>query len=241
MRHRPAVGNPGSRDGPAVEGPVPIGRRRRARGAPGCQTPPHAPPRARERQVGDGREPASSARRASSRCAMRSPDGQVGVDRRARSSSGRAGRRAARAARRPARRARRRGARARARGRSRRAARAPRGRRGRRAARPTRAPPGAGARALRAHDVRAAVGVELGDHPGVREAAQRHRQRERLDGEQQRARPDERDDVRRRRRGPRAAVRSRRRSSTRARQWTAGARAGPRRVSAATGSVRAVA
>ncbi len=66
--------------------------------------------------------------------------------------------------------------------------------------------PAAAPRAARAQDVRAALRVELGDDPGVREADERDRQRERLQPHEQRRRADERDDVRDRRQRPQPAV-----------------------------------
>ena len=118
-------------------------------------------------------KPCSSSRRASSRCAMRSPDGRSAASALTHQQSTRRppGRTSSAPAspttqtpRRP---------RSRDEPGAARAGRARRGRRGRRAGRRRRAPAprrpaGAGA------DVRAAAGVELGDHPGVHE---RHRPR----------------------------------------------------------------
>ena len=146
MRHRPAVGNPGSRDGPAVEGPCRSGGGVERGAHRGVQPPPHAPARAREREVRDGGEArARRARSASRRCAMRSPRRQLGVvDAHAVAvDAPAAGPHEQRAGRPDEPDAERR--RARARARSARAGRAPRGRRGRRAARRTRRSAPAGA------------------------------------------------------------------------------------------------
>ena len=109
-------------------------------------------------------KPVSSSRSASSRCAVRSADGSAGR-RRARTSSARGGRRGARAARPPPPRARRRG--------RPRSSTSPVRACSSRASWPTRSPsrPSAVASArlaappARAHDLRAAVGVQLGDRP----------------------------------------------------------------------------
>ena len=110
-------------------------------------------------------KPASSARSASSRCAIRSDGRQVRVRSPARTSSARAGR--APAARRPPPRATRRARRAPSPGPCARAARARRGRRGRRAARARSPRPPRPRARLRLDHLRAAVGVELGDRPRV--------------------------------------------------------------------------
>ena len=102
MRHRPPVGNPGSRDGPAVEDPADRAAASSAGRTERVETPPHAPPRAGEREVRDGGEPALVAAQREQEVRDAVARRQVGVGDAARSSSGRAGRRAARAARRPA-------------------------------------------------------------------------------------------------------------------------------------------
>ena len=170
-------------------------------------------------------KPCSSARSASSRWAMRSPAGSVGVvdahaaavhapAAAAATSSAPASPTSHDAER----------ARARARGRCARAARARRGRRGRRAARAPRARPPRGAARPRAHDVGAALGVELGDDPGVREAGERDGRAPAAGARSSSdAGGEERHDVRDRRQRPqRARARRRRSSSTRGRQWTRG-------------------
>ena len=137
-----------------------------SRPAPRRRTPPRAPENARLATVA---KPCSSARRASSRWAMRSADGRSGsVDADAPAvhpPPARAHEQRAGLADEP----RCRGARARARRPSARAGRAPRGRRGRRAGR-ARSRSARRRRAARGpHDVGAALGVERRDDPGVRE------------------------------------------------------------------------
>ena len=143
---------------------------------------------------------------------MRSPDGQVGVGT-ARTSSARGGRRGARAARPPPPPARRRARRAPAPGRCARAARARRGRRGRRAARAPCAP-GPAVAPARPHHLRPAVGVELGDHPRVRERDADDRRRQRLERDQHDRGGDERDAVGRGRRASTARRGARRRAAS---------------------------
>ena len=139
----------------------------------GGQPPAHAPARAAEGEVGHGGEALLVGAQRQQQVGDAIAAGQGRVVDAARSSS-RTRRPPGRTSSAPAgRRARRRGARARARARSARAARARRGRRGRRAGRPSAPRRSAGARlGFGAHDVGPALGVELGDDPGVGEAGQ---------------------------------------------------------------------
>ena len=147
--------------------------RRRARGASRLQAPAHAPARARERVVGHGGEALLVLAQREQQVGDAVGRRQVRVRARARTSSARGGRRAheqrAGLPHEPRRRARR----APARGRCGRAARARRGRRGRRAARARSRSGAARGAPARLDHLGAAVGVELGDRPRVREQDRR--------------------------------------------------------------------
>ena len=200
--------------------------RRRAQAAPVAAFSGAAATATTEREVGHVAKPSSSLRSASSRCAMRSPEGRPGSGT-GRTSRTRAARRARRAPRRPRPRARRRARRARGRARSGRAARARRGRRGRRAGpSATRSGPVLGPR-LRPHDVGPAPRVELGDRPRVREQREPDRERQRLERRQQVGGADERDRVRRGGQRPRAPAQAQAVAASPA------AASGPRRSQAA--------
>ena len=163
-----------------------------------CRSRQAAPLKARFATVA---KPASSSRRASSRCAVRSAEGRS-PSAPSRTSSRRAGRRGGRAARPPPPRARRPARRAPARGRCGRAARARRGRAGPRAARARSAPARRrpAARGLTTSAPRLAYSAGIA--PRVDDRDRGDRERQRLEVEHQRRDGEERERVRERAQRP---------------------------------------